>query len=123
MIKIEAGQEVMVSDVGRSTANWRGIVVWVGRVWMQVVHEEDRALPGAFRRKFRLDDQTDGSVYSSRARFYTLEQYEEKRKLDDATSFLKGQGIRLDYDSPWRGKETELAFALINATKTTQEKP
>lgn len=123
MIKVEPGQQVIVADRSRHSATWRGVVVWVGRVWMQVVREEDQGRPGALRHKFRLDNQSDGSKYGDRARFYTLGQHVEKQKLDEATSFLKDQGIRLDYDSPWRGREVQLALVLVSATKTTQEKP
>lgn len=106
---IKIGERVVVSENGRRRSDWPGIVVWTGRVWMQVVRAEDHGDLRALRRKFRFDTQTDGSTIGAPSRFYTLAQYAEKQRRDEALTFLKGQGVRLDYDSPWRRKEALLA--------------
>jgi len=86
-----------------------GTVVKVGRVWINV--QPDGVL-GDFTYRYRLDTQTDGSPYTSAARFYTLDQWEQKQRRDDAVQYLHDQGISIGFDSPWRGREIELADLL-----------
>jgi len=66
--------------------------------------------------RFHLDTQTDGSEYGYPPRFYTRTQWAEKQLGDDAQAYLHEHGIQVRYDSPWRGREVELANILRNVT-------
>jgi len=108
-IIVEVGQPVIMVDgnhYGRMTTQ-RGTVVKAARVWI-TVQPDDNAHKWAAQR-YRLDTQTDGSPYSYAPRFYTLEQWAERERRDQAQTFLRKQGISIEYSSPWRGHEHELA--------------
>lgn len=100
---VAVGDTVIVT--GHRRPERRVVVTKVGRTWITIgegVHEQ----------RFRIDDQTDGSKYGSPPRFYTLQQWAEKQERDEVTTYLCEQGIDLRFDSPWRGREAELAALL-----------
>lgn len=113
MIKVELGQPVMVATGYKASAQ-PGEIVKIGRVWIEIKTEAGKGWHQNGR--FRLDDQTDGSKIGVSAHFYTLEQWAEKERRGAALEFLKSQGITLEYGSPWRGREAELAALVRPAT-------
>lgn len=106
MINVKVGDTVIVTDgYGRTKANvYRGTVVRVARVWIDV-HREGYT----WGWRFRKDTQAGGSSYDSLPRFWTLEQWEAKRVQDAASAFLRGQDVTVGYRSPWRDRMVELA--------------
>lgn len=114
-ITVTVGQPVvMVSgNHSRRMTTRRGTVVKAARVWIEVLPDDLADEPNGWnRRRYRLDTQTDGSQHSYAARFYTLEQWAELERRDQAQTFLREQGIDLRFESPWRGHEHELAELL-----------
>ncbi len=112
MVDVQIGEQVVVTFGQRGLSAQRGEVVKVGRVWIEV--QPDGSRPGhAYR--FRLDTQTDGSQYASSSRFYTLDQWAERERQNDASKFLSDQGIRIDFGSAWRGREVELVNLIRSA--------
>lgn len=106
MIDVKVGDKVMITEY-RSVREAE--VVKVARVWITIKYEGKYSS----ERRFRLDTQTDGDVqYGNGVRFYTMDQWEEKQRRDEASIFLHKQGITIEYGSPWRGREIELA-ALV----------
>lgn len=101
MVKVELGQEVMTTS-WQSRDPQPGKVVKVGRVWIDVDVD-------SFTLRYRLDTQTNGSQYGSPPRFYTLDQWAEKQREDEARDYLREQGIEFSYVSPWRRRLVELA--------------
>lgn len=116
MIKVELRQPVMVfSGYGRHTIFKPAIVTKVGRVWITAQDENSSWV----QYRFRLDDQTDGSGYSQRSRFMTMEQYAEHQRETEGGKFLHEQGIDLRYDSPWYERKAELADIIRSAAAAT----
>jgi hypothetical protein len=115
---VELHQPVMVfSGYGRSRYARPGTVAKIGRTWV-TVEVEGRSPP----RRFRLDDQTDGSGYSSGESFMTLDQHAAHQRQSEALAFLREQGVTLDFESPWRTRTVELADIIRAAiTPTTPE--
>jgi hypothetical protein len=107
MVKVNVGDTVIIHNGYRNTVQrtYEATVTKVARIWITVGE-------GYSARRFRLDDQTDGTGEGWAKRFYTLEQWAEREKLNAAHAYLHKQGISLRSDSPWRGKETELADVL-----------
>lgn len=103
MTKLAVGDTVIVHS--HRQAPREATVTKIGRAWITVARRWQE-------QRFRLDDQTDGSGYSHGSRFYTHAQWAEKQQLDAAMTFLRAQGIDVRYDSPWRGRETELATII-----------
>lgn len=102
------GQPVIIT-YGDRTAPSRGTVTKIGRVWCEIT------TTGEYRitRKFRIDDQSDGIGIGHGIHFYTEAQWTERQLRTRATDLLRDQGIRVDYDSPWRGREVELADLIV----------
>jgi hypothetical protein len=112
------GDRVAITEGYRKTDTvYHGTVTHVARVWITV--QPDIGSPI----KFRMDDQTTGTGYASAPRFYTLDQYAQRERELAASQFLKSQGISLNYDSPWRKRETELAELLRTAIETQETTP
>lgn len=106
LIDVQVGETVILHGRNRGAATAReATVVSVARVWITVD-------AGTGQLRFRRDTQTDGSDYGYPLRFYTLTQWAEKQQRDEAATFLHEQGIDLRYDSPWRGRESELADVI-----------
>lgn len=58
----------------------------------------------------RLDTQREqGSEGNYVPYFRTIGQYEYDRAVNEARAFLAEQGVRVQYDGPWRGDEIMLA--------------
>lgn len=120
------GQPVMVR---RSHNDMRGrpaqdqyipaTVVKAGRVWVNLEGQEPgRRLPSQWR--MRMDTQDEGTQYSgSNASFATLDQHAWDETRHWALAVLKDNGITLDHQSPWRGREVQLADALAKMTPQT----
>jgi hypothetical protein len=118
---VRAGDEVIVTqNIGRGALRtWRARITKVARVWVEleeVVCEPEMHWPSTW--KMRLDTQQEnvtdrtpgGGMYQ--ARFWTLAQWERKVALERARELLAGQGIRIEYTSPWSEREVELAELL-----------
>ncbi len=105
---ITLGQKVITTDGYATTGHHNGEVVKIGRVWIDV-----RLTTGNISR-FRMDNQTDGGSGPSSGRFYTLDQWNKRQQQLAAGKVLREHGITLKYDSPWCGREPELA-ALLTA--------
>lgn len=106
MIKVEIGQPVIIVGGYRSEGRG-GTVAEVARVWIKI--QPDGTTGEWARQRFRLDDQTDGSRVGLPARFYTLDQWAEREREDEAATFLREQGIEVGFGSSWRGRKAELA--------------
>lgn len=115
--KLEQGQQVMVR---RSLNDSRGRmledryiparVTKVGRVWVTL---EATTHPHRGIWRMRLDTQDEGTKYSgSNASFLTMDQHAWDETRDWALATLRDHGIDLRSDSPWRGREIELADHL-----------
>jgi hypothetical protein len=104
MVDVHVGDTVMLCQPRREPRE--ATVTKVARVWITVGE-------GYREEKFRRDTQADGPDGYGK-RFYTLTQWAEKRQRDEATTFLREQGIDLRNDSPWRDREIELAEVLRN---------
>lgn len=88
-------------------------VVKVGRVWIDLEGVDD-GWPKTWR--MRRDTQSEGTQYSgSNASFATLDQHQWDETMAWARSVLKDNGIDLRNDSPWRGREVELADLVAKA--------
>lgn len=91
------------------------VVTEKARIWITV--EEvgggagGRRWPRTWR--FRLDDQTDGASGAYSTRFYTPEQYLIRSAAIQATRYLDGERIRVEYDSPWRTDFGKIQLARI----------
>lgn len=104
-LDVKVGDKVMITEY---RAVREAEVVKIARVWITVKYLGKYS----HESKFRLDIQTDGSNYGTPSRFYTMDQWEEKQRRDEASIFLSEQGISLEYRSPWRGREIELANVI-----------
>jgi hypothetical protein len=98
-------------------------VVKAARVWVDL--ERADGLRGNWR--MRRDTQDEGTPYSgSNASFLTMDQHAWTETRDWALAVLKDHGIDLRSNSPWRGREIELADILVcracQATHKTEEK-
>lgn len=103
MIDVKVGDTVIVTEHRRDPRE--AVVSKVGRVWVTVGE-------GWQERKFRLDDQSDGSNIGYGTHFYTPDQWAEKQRSDEASTYLREQGIEIGWTSPWRGREIELANVI-----------
>lgn len=117
--KLEPGQPVMV----RRSHNDRRYrdhgdeyipakVVKVGRVWVDLERSDLGDLPrwSINTWRMRMDRQSEATNYSgSDASFATLDQHEWDKAQTWALAVLRDNGIRLDRESPWAGREVELA--------------
>jgi hypothetical protein len=117
---VRAGDEVIVTqNIGRGALRiWRARITKVARVWVEleeVVCEPEMHRPSTW--KMRLDTQQENVTKAEArramvARFWTLAQWERKVTLERARELLAGQGIRIEYTSPWSEREVELAELL-----------
>lgn len=112
------GDRVVITESHgrRDNRVYHGTVTSVARVWITVQPDSGPPI------KFRMDDQTTGSGSSNAPRFHTLDQYVARERRAAVEAFLREQGISLNYDSPWRTREVELAELLRSSIKT-QETP
>lgn len=116
--ELEAGQPVMVR---RSAGHMRGrpvedryipaVVVKAARVWVEIAMSDvDLPTWSLYRWRMRRDTQNEGASYSSgNASFATLDQHSWDEAMDRARGVLAENGINLERDSLWRGREVELA--------------
>jgi hypothetical protein len=120
---VQAGDEVIVTkNIGRGDLRtWRARITKVARVWLELEELRQEEIPSTWHRctwRMRRDTQQEnvtdrtpgGGLYQ--ARFWTLEQWERKVTLERARELLAGQGIRIEYTSPWSEREVELAELL-----------
>jgi hypothetical protein len=122
--ELKPGQEVIVR---RSSNDTRGrdpeenyipaVITKVARVWIEL--EKPGVAEWHTRRwRMRRDTQDEGSQYSgSNASFATREQHEWDMTRAWAFGVLRDNGIRLDYDSVWTGREQELADLISKGEK------
>lgn len=114
---LTVGQQVMVrrssSDMRGRSADQRYIparVTKVARVWVTL---EATTHPHRGIWRMRLDTQDEGTQYSGfNASFVTLDQHAWDETATWAVATLWDHGINLHSDSPWRGREIELADLL-----------
>lgn len=107
-VTVTVGQPVIMT--GNRPGGEPGTVVKVGRVWIGI---RPNGVLGDWTYQFRLDDQTDGRKIGARPRFYTLDQWAEKLRHDEARTFLREQGITIEYSSArWGGRHVELADVI-----------
>lgn len=89
---IKVGDEVLVQhNHGGKWEDVHAVVTKVARVWIDV-DPVSGWLPH-YSRRFRRDDQSDGSNGNYRARLYTPEQWAEKQREAAADAFLREAGI------------------------------
>lgn len=123
--ELKPGQPVVVR---RSPNDGRGrkpedrhipaVVTKVARVWATIEGTGDSQYRPAVWR-MRLDSQDEGSQYSGmNASFATLEQHAWDETASWARAVLRDNGIDIRMNSPWRGREIELADII---SKMTQE--
>jgi len=106
MIDVKVGDTVIVTEFRRDPRE--ATVTKVGRVWFTIGE-------GHYEEKFRLDDGTTGSGYSSAPHAYTREQWAAKQQSEEAYAYLREQGVSIDYGSPWRSRAVELANLIRSA--------
>jgi len=82
------------------------IIADKARVWATVTRTEGR-YPTSWR--LRLDDQTDGSGSHYAVRFRTPAQHRYHEAYSEAIQYLHDQRLHIELNSPWRGRELELA--------------
>lgn len=116
-VKVELNEVVMMVEGYRRQTVHRGKVIKIGRVWIDVKREDQ---PARDSQRYRLDTQTDGGQYVSSPRFYTLAQWAEMERHEQAARVLREQDISINSGSPWRGREVELA-ALLTAAQLEHE--
>jgi hypothetical protein len=117
---LEPGQDVIVklspNDSRRKAPEDCYIAARVrkaARVWVELERVGD-GYPREWR--MRRDVQHEGSTYSgSNASFATLDQHQWDITRQWANGVLREAGIDLRSDSPWRGREIELADLLSKA--------
>lgn len=108
-VSVKVGDTIMVSMGYGGKKTMEATVTKVGRVWIETNHLD----------KFRLDTQTNGSDYGDAPRFWTMEQWAERLKRNEACKFLGEQGIDVRFSgSPWRGREVELAEIIRKAIES-----
>lgn len=118
-IDVKIGQRVIIKD-GRYGRTQEGVITKIGTKWIDIQPEEHSN--SNFTLKYRLDTQNDGSGYSGRGHFYTLEQWEKREREKEATAYLCEQGITIEHHSKiWKGREIELADIIRAATATDTE--
>lgn len=91
---IKVGDEVIIQH--NHGGKWEDVyatVTKIARVWIDV-DPVSGWLPH-YSRRFRRDDQSDGSNSNYRARLYTREQWAWKEREAAAGAFLKEAGIEL----------------------------
>jgi hypothetical protein len=108
--EIAAG-DIVIVDFGGHTKHERHTVVTVGRVWV-TTQREDTPGAGHRQRRFRLDTQRDPRSVGYGICFRTLAQEAVRNRAAAIGAHLDGQGITLKHDSPWKGREAELATLL-----------
>ena len=104
-VTVTVGQPVVM--VRQYARQQRGTVVKVSRIWIEI--QPDGTTHEWVRRRFRLDDQTDGSRIGAFDHFYTLDQWAEREREAEAATFLREQGIEVGFGSPWRSRTAALA--------------
>lgn len=109
-VSVKVGDTIMVSMGYGRKKTMEATVTKVGRVWIETNHLD----------KFRLDTQTNGSNYGDAPRFWTMEQWAERFKRNEACKFLREQGINVARfsGSPWWGREVELAEIIRKAIES-----
>jgi hypothetical protein len=116
--ELEPGQPVMVrrspNDMRRRPPEERYIparVVKAARVWIDLESTDERQFLLTWR--MRRDTQDEASQYISyNASFATLDQHAWDQTREWALATLRDHGIDLLRQSPWRGREIELADLL-----------
>ena len=118
---VQVGDEiVMVYRSGRMTNGKsddrirRAVVTEAKRVNLTIEECEPLALPNARKRtwKVRRDDRKmNVGYYGWHA--YTTDEYEHRERTAKALEFLRKQGIRIEFNSPWCDREIELANLII----------
>lgn len=96
------------------------VIVKAARVWVDLVQKDhaDASPWSIYRWKMRRDTQNEGSDYSgSNASFLTLDQHAWEETQSWAREILKDNGLVIDRDSRWRGREVELADLIGSLPK------
>lgn len=121
-LNLKPGDEVLVvrpSNLNRRLSlkdrTQRAVVKSVARVWCELETHPDERFPNFWRMRLDTQDEGDRQFSQNNARFYTPEQYAAMVAKNEACALLNAQGIRVDMDSPWRGREVELADLLRKA--------
>lgn len=121
--ELKVGQTVIVrrsGDLRHVVEEGRYVkaeVVKANRVWIEI-DQIDAPYPRTWR--MRRDTQNEGTGTSYVARFATVEQHAWDQRQEAAFSVLRGNGIRIENGSPWRGREAELADLLTRSVDTSQ---
>lgn len=117
MTDIKVGDLLKVVDGYGPRLNVREVVVTkVARVWITTGS-------GRGEQKFRLVTQMSGTGESFDSRFYTLEQWAERKRKINALAFLADQGIEIRWESPWHARRAELADIIRAALATADSSP
>jgi hypothetical protein len=114
---VKVGDELLVlpTSYGRSHLDPIPVrVTTAARVWLTM-----KPIDESRRREYRMrrDTQDTNNGYSHGGRFVTAEQYAWEQARNAAFKSLRGQGIELRTDSPWHGREIELADIIRAATE------
>lgn len=93
-------------------------IVKASRVWIDLEYAGDDNCRGTWR--MRRDTQDEGSQYSGRnARFATLDQHQWDITQTWARGVIEENGLTVERDSRWRGREAELAEILVRSDELT----
>lgn len=122
---IKAGDPVIVQRYHGGPI--KATVQHVARVYV-TMQADDALYPGLppLTWRMRIDTQSEHFNPSTGsgtyvARFWTLEQWEQKERKKRAFTFLREQGIEVRPASPWRDREVELAELINEALKGEQQ--
>lgn len=126
--ELTVGQQVMVrrspNDMRRRGPEERwipAVVTKAARVWVEMKRPDVDTEWSIYRWRMRRDSQDEGTQYSgNNASFATLEQYEWELARAWADEVLQQHGLRVEFSSPWRGREIELAQLLTDRTPADQ---
>jgi hypothetical protein len=89
------------------------VITKAARVWIEMA-KPDSSEWSIYRWRMRRDTQNEATQYSgSNASFATLEQHEWDKTQAWALGLLHDQGIRVDRESPWSGREVALADLIV----------
>lgn len=103
------GDDVFVREGGgRHATTTAAKITAVGRVWVTIEAANSRR-----QWKLRKDTQRDARGVGYATNFVTPEQLAYDEKASTAAKYLAEQGIRVEYDSPWRGSDGTIALAEI----------
>ncbi len=111
---VAVGDEVFVREGGHRGSARPATIAKVGRVWLTLKSTESGR-----EWRMRRDRQTTGSGVGYETSFCTPDQLAYDRQASAASAFLQGQGISVNFGSPWWDSDGRIALADLIRKATT----